>query len=247
MGIKAAVTDEVGLIRIDRPDFRNALSRAMWDEIPASLAKVRRAGAKVIVITGGAEAFAAGADLTELELIQTEEQARAAWTSIHGALNAVASCELPVIAQISGPCMGGGCLLAIACDLRYCEPGAKFTIPVAQLGIVLDAGNVARLASLVGRGVAAEMLMTACALDAHSAERVGLVNKVFPADDLATFVAGIASQIKANNGDSIRAAKRDLARIVKQASGDEDHSEVIASYLSPDFSLRVGKALKKWR
>jgi enoyl-CoA hydratase/carnithine racemase len=245
MDIRAYIEDEIGWVVIDRPSARNALSRRMWDTLPIALASLQREGARVVIFQGEDNCFCAGADLAELAAINTPEDARALWTSIRDALNAVAAFELPTIATITGSCMGGGCLLACACDIRFCEPSARFSIPVAQLGITLDQDNIARLISIVGRGIASQLLFTGSTFSAQHAEAVGLVNGVMPVGQLEKIVHGIAHDIKRNSSASIAQTKRSIAQICQRGRVEEDQESVVASYLSDEFRERVGKALSR--
>lgn len=248
MDITATIDEGIGWITLNRPQLRNAISRQMWDAIPKALNSLKEAGAKVIIFRGEGYAFASGADLTELSAIgDSEERAREFWVAISTALNTVATFELPTIAMIVGPCMGGGCLLATACDLRYCDSTAKFAIPIAQLGIFIDKANTARLVSLVGRGVATEILLTGNIIAAQRAQEIGLVNAMFPLVQLERMIVAIAEDIKRNVSSSIFQSKRAIAEVCEQLDASEDDDPVVASYLSQEFRDRVTKALARNR
>lgn len=245
MEIATSLDDGIGWITINRPSVRNALSRQMWDAVPKALGELHRDGARVVIFRGEGDCFSAGADLAELAAIATPSEARALWTSIRGALNAVALFELPTIAMIVGSCMGGGCLLACACDMRFCDASARFAIPVAQLGIKLDQDSIARLINIVGRGVASELLLTASTISSEQAAAVGLVNRISPMPQLEKYVLGIANDIKRNSPASIAQTKRAIAQICQRGRVEEDQESVIAGYLSDEFRERVGKALSR--
>lgn len=241
--IMESMIDGVAWIVFNRPEQRNAISLEMWEEIPRALTRSRTAGARVVVFRGEGGAFASGADLAELAKLKTPEDARRLWTSIRSALNAVATFELPTIAMISGPCMGGGCLLASSCDFRFADPSARFCVPVAQLGITLDEDSIARLMTLVGRGVASEMLLTSAILTADRAEKVGLINLLVTADNLPNTVFFTCEQIKRNSAEAVGYLKRSIARIAARGSRTEDQTAIVNSYLSEDFRARVAQAL----
>lgn len=245
MEITARLDDSIGWININRPSARNALSRQMWDALPSALASLQREGARVVIFRGEGDCFSAGADLTELAELNTVEAAREHWGSIRNALNAVATFELPTIAMIIGSCMGGGCLLACACDMRFCDASARFSIPVAQLGITLDEDNLARLINVVGRGAASELLFTAGTISSGHAEAMGLVNSVVPMPQLEKLITGIATDIKRNSPASIIQTKRAMAQICQRGRVEEDQASVVASYLSDEFRQRIGKALSR--
>lgn len=136
------VQDSVGRLILNRPNVHNAISRQMWEAMPAKLEALKQRGAKVVVVSGQGNSFAAGADFKELAQIKDYSHARENWYAIANCLNAVAQFSLPTIASIHGNCMGGGLLLALACDLRFASESASFALPVAKLGIVLDDENL---------------------------------------------------------------------------------------------------------
>jgi len=245
MDISASLDDEIGCIVLNRPHLRNAISREMWDAIPHAMHSLKEAGAKVIIFAGEGDAFASGADLSELRNLGSADAAREHWMSIRDSLNAVATFELPTIAMIVGPCFGGGCLLACACDLRYCDSTARFSVPIAQLGISLDQDNIARLVGLVGRAVATEMLFTGSIISASRAQSSGLVNGMLPVVQLDRVVTTAAQEIKRNATSSIVQSKQAIAAICSQGRVEEDQELVVASYLSEDFKDRVSKALAR--
>ena len=209
----------IGLITLNRPARHNALNLAMWQEVAAS---VRALGAepatRVIVLRGaGEKAFASGADLHELATFrQTPEGAAAFHDAVESAFAALATVEQPVIAMIHGYCIGGGCELAVACDLRMADERARFGIPAAKLGIVLGVDELRRLANLVGLAVAKEILFSSRHLDAGEALRAGLVNQVVPAAELEDAVFTLARQIAANDPTAVAAAKSLLDAIGRE-------------------------------
>ena len=134
----SCMENQVGIITFNRPQVHNALTTAMWLALPTLMDNLKAAGAALIIFRGSGRSFAAGADFSELKAIKDFEDAARIWDSIDGALRAVSSCTLPTVALIQGPCLGGGCLLATACDIRLATPEALFGIPVARLGLKLD-------------------------------------------------------------------------------------------------------------
>lgn len=244
----------LGYVTFNRPALQNAISRAMWERLPGVMDKLRGGGARVLIFKGAGNAFSAGADLNDLETIVDEDTARLQWFAIRDALDFIHHFPLPTIAMVHGACLGGGCLLAAACDMRFAGEAAWFSIPVSKLGIILDDGNVARLVSLVGAAVAREMLLTARTVSSAEAEKIGLVNSTVPPDELPGLVAETAERIIANAPEALLSAKRSINRVVKSlyctekdkaesaasAKGDRDR-DVIASYLSAEFRERIKK------
>ncbi len=218
----------------------------MWRSIPDLLEMMCRNNAAVIIIRGNGGVFAAGADLAELELLRTIEEAEDNWNAISNALMAVAECPVPTIASIDGACIGGGCLLAIACDLRYATDRSVFGVPVAKLGIVLDDGSVKRLAALVGAATAREMLMRGNMISAAQAAGRGLINE-FVADgtELTELLERVTTELLENSPPSIEASRRSIGRVCGLNSFPtmEDPSCIVESYLTDDFRARVARAL----
>ncbi|MBZ0187500.1 MAG: enoyl-CoA hydratase/isomerase family protein [Candidatus Obscuribacterales bacterium] len=244
--IVSRLEDNTGWLTISRPENRNAISSQMWQAIPVAMSSLHADGARVIVIRGTGSCFASGADLAELNAIQTYKDAHLFWNSIKETLSFVHAFEIPTIAMINGPCLGGGCLLATACDLRFASREAILGIPAARLGIVLDDDSVGRLTQLVGPARALEMLFTGNHITAEQAEFIGLVNKCVEPDQLEKLTCEIANAASLNAFASIAEAKRSVKRAVSlnDRSGllPQHESVVLSSYLTSDFKNRV-KAL----
>lgn len=237
-----SVADAVGYLALNRPDFHNAISKQMWESLPEALTTLKAGGARVIVFSGSGSSFASGADIGELAKLETYAGAREHWYAIRDCLNFLSDFELPTIAMVNGPCLGGGCLLALACDLRYASDTATFGIPTAKLGIVLDDSNISRLIAAVGSLFAKELLFTGGTISGIRAGEIGLVNCVVPAGQLEETVRGVAQQIAGNAAISMMEAKRSVNRLLQPApAGAQDDQIVIGSYLAPEFRKRVKK------
>ncbi|MBY0356964.1 MAG: enoyl-CoA hydratase/isomerase family protein [Candidatus Obscuribacterales bacterium] len=244
--ISSWLSGEIGYLELNRPELKNAISYEMWQAIPARLQLLKDAGAKLVILRGKGAIFASGADLSELVDLQTFESAERNWHGISRALNFVADFSLPTIAAIEGPCIGGGCLLAIACDLRYATNDAVFGVPIAKLGIVLDKENLNRLGRLVGLARAKELIFRGNLISAPEAREIGLVNELFAGVELEERIAAIALEIGANSLQSIQECKLALS-----PEGDasvrslaDSHRAVVSSYLSPEFKERSSRVLK---
>ena len=198
--------DGVALLTLNRPEVRNAIDLRMVEETHAALAALARDGAaRVLVITGaGGKAFVSGADIAELR-----ERGRAdALASINqGLVRAVEEHPLPTIAAVAGWALGGGCELAIACDLRVAGEGARFGQPEVGLGIVPAAGGTKRLARLVGLGRAKELIFTGRIVEAAEALAIGLVNRVVPDAEVVPAARALAAEIAKNDALALRLAK----------------------------------------
>jgi enoyl-CoA hydratase/carnithine racemase len=251
MDIDTSLNERIGRIVFNRPEVFNAISFKMWKDIPVILADLKKQGAGVVVFSGSGDSFAAGADLCEFKNLRTYDEAAAHWQAIKEALDSIAEFELPTIAAVRGTCLGGGCLVALACELRYCEEDSVFGIPVAQLGIILDSGNIARLVSLVGRGIAAEMLYSGCTMRADRALTVGLVNGCVKQGDLEHKVQATAKTLLTSAANSLKATKQAIVKISSLAEGtalskceaDAAETDVVNSYLSEEFRSRIRKIM----
>jgi len=243
--IELSLVDGIGRIALNRPESRNAISRQMWLDIPSCMHDLKNDDADLIVIEGVGESFAAGADIAELKDIEGMESARENWSAISDSLNFVYEFPLPTIAAIDGPCLGGGCLLACACDLRYASQRSSFAIPVAKLGIALDDANLSRIAVLIGVARTKELIFRAKTLNAEEAALWGLVNEVFSGSEFAARLLFILSEIKANSTTSILESKASFRRIFSSLLNSDNIEAVLASYLGDDFRQRIRTAFKK--
>jgi enoyl-CoA hydratase len=177
--------DAVAILTLRRPNALNALNRQLLAELSAAVAETAAADAvRVLVLTGSGErAFAAGADISELAALDAEQARRfaEAGQALFGAIETLGK---PSIAAVQGFALGGGCELAMACTLRVASETAQFGQPEIDLGTLPGFGGTQRLARLVGRGRALDLLLTGRRIPAAEAERIGLVNRVVPAADL---------------------------------------------------------------
>ncbi|GAA4616332.1 enoyl-CoA hydratase/isomerase family protein [Saccharopolyspora hordei] len=201
------VVGHTAWITIDNPDRRNAMTARMWRQVPELLTAVAEDPAvRVVVLTGAGSTFCAGADISELPEIEG-----AAENPTVAAEQALLSCPLPTIALVNGLCVGGGCQLAAACDIRVSAASAEFGITPAKLGIVYPPSSIARLTELVGPSAAKLLLFSADFVDAAHAQRMRLVDEVV--DDPRERVEQLAATIASRSQLTVRASKElvDLA------------------------------------
>ena len=212
MPVVAAHRDRVAVLTLDSARGLNVLSGEMLDELEARLDEVEAEGAAgAVVLTGaGTRAFSAGADVAAMRGMGPAE-ARA--LSAHGqrVADRLESLRVPVVAAINGVCVGGGCELALACDVRVCAASARIGLPEVTLGIVPGWGGSQRLARLVGVGLATEMILTGSPVDSDVALRHGLVTHVHPPEELHERAIGLAGEL-ASRPPLALAAARELIR-----------------------------------
>jgi enoyl-CoA hydratase len=201
--------DGVALATIDRPDARNALSFALLDELAAALEELDRDGrTRAVVLTGSGErAFAAGADIVELA-DQTPDRLRVerhfeAWDRLW-------AIGLPLIAAVRGFALGGGCELAMSCDLIVAGDDAQFGQPEIRIGVMPGAGGTQRLTRAIGTARAMELVLTGRTMPATEALAAGLVTSVVPAADTVDAALELADRIAAMPPRAVRAAKRSV-------------------------------------
>jgi enoyl-CoA hydratase len=200
----------VGVIRLNRPEALNALSHTLMIELKEALGRFDADHAiGAIIVTGSEKAFAAGADIKEM-------QARSFADSYLGGFladwDAVALTRKPVIAAVSGFALGGGCELAMMCDFIIAADTAKFGQPEITLGIIPGAGGTQRLARALGKAKAMDLILTGRMMDAAEAERAGLVSRVVPADRLMEEAMAAANRIAAHSRIAVMAAKESVNR-----------------------------------
>ena len=203
-----AVEGRVATLTVNRPDVRNALDTATVDEFHQALAEVEKARATVLIVTGaGDKAFVSGADVNAIRA-RTRDDALA---SINSRLMAAIESHGAVsIAAVNGYALGGGCELALACDLRIAAEGAVFGLPEPALGIIPGAGGTQRLPRIVGLGRAKEMILTGARWDAARALEAGLVSRVVPRGELMAAARAMADQVLALGPLAVRLAKSAL-------------------------------------
>jgi enoyl-CoA hydratase/carnithine racemase len=175
----------IGTITLNRPKMMNALNSRVFRELGHILVEIERDDSiAVVIITGGEKFFAAGADITEISGISTPIDAHDFLKEPQAVFNKIENLEKPIIAAVGGLALGGGCELAMACDLRIAAENASFGQPEIKIGVIPGGGGTQRLPRIVGVTKAKEILFTGDFIDASEAYRIGLVNKVIPVASL---------------------------------------------------------------
>ncbi|HEY0312736.1 MAG TPA: enoyl-CoA hydratase/isomerase family protein [Allosphingosinicella sp.] len=198
---------EVARLRLARPESRNAIPLAGWQDLARRVAEAGEGGARLLLISGDEKAFSAGADITEFPALPDDPAARTAFRrAMRAGIEAVAEAPMPTAALIEGPCYGAAVALVMACDLRVAGPRAAFAITPAKFGISYPQEDVHRLVAFVGQGQAARLLLTARTIDAAEAARIGLVDIL--AEDVAAEAEAVAEAIVAGSATSQAALRR---------------------------------------
>lgn len=198
----------VGVVTINRPKALNALNSDVLKEIEATFDAIDLEETRVVILTGaGDKSFVAGADIGEMSTL-TKAEGEAFGKIGNDVFRKIETFPLPVIAAINGFALGGGCEISMSCDIRLCSENAIFGQPEVGLGITPGFGGTQRLARIVGVGKAKEMIYTAFNIKAEEALRIGLVNAIYPQDELLAAAKKMAAKIAANAPIAVRASKK---------------------------------------
>ncbi|MBB4930423.1 enoyl-CoA hydratase/carnithine racemase [Lipingzhangella halophila] len=240
----------VATLTINRPDSRNAISLGMYQELPKLVQSVDNdPNVKVLVVRGaGTKAFAAGADIHEFEEVRgNAESARNYNEHVAAAEHALERMTKPSIAMVHGFCIGGGCGLALACDLRFSDHNGRFGITPAKLGLVYSLESTKRLVDLVGPAQAKWILYSGLHVDAERALRIGLADSLHAPEELESATAEFAQAITSRAQYSVRATKEIVRRInAGQAEDDEATTELRnSSFDTDDYAEGVRAFLEK--
>jgi enoyl-CoA hydratase/carnithine racemase len=196
--VHCRVDGAVARVTLDHPGRLNAMSRAMWRELAAVFADLpARPGLRAVIVAGAGGAFCAGGDIAEYPDFRFDEAALRAFheDDVWGGLSAILACDLPVIAQIEGACMGAGVEIASCCDLRVAGQSARFGAPIAKLGFPMAPREAQLVAREAGLATAREMLLQAAVLDAATMQARGFLHAVVPDDRCASEAAERAARI----------------------------------------------------
>ncbi|MBW1601976.1 enoyl-CoA hydratase/isomerase family protein [Streptomyces sp. JJ66] len=238
-GLVCTVEGAVATVRLHHPAKRNAMTAAMWRELPPLLDRLAAdAVVRALVLTGSGETFCTGADIASLRGSPRGDDAPQGLAL--AAEEALATFPKPTLAAVRGYCVGGGCQLAVACDLRFAATGAVFGITPAKLGIVYGAASTRRLVSLVGPATAKYLLFSGELIDSARALRTGLVDEVLAPGDLDSRVAAFTSvltqrsqltQAAAKEFAAGPAAPERIAHWQREAAGGDEAAEGVAAFL----------------
>ena len=247
-------SSDVVIVSLNRPDYRNAMTMAMYDGL-AEICKSPPENARAMIIRGAGEAaFAAGTDIRQFRDFSTAQHSIDYEHKMDRILGAIEVCPIPTIAAIAGACTGGGAIIAGACDIRITAANLKYGFPIARtLGNCLSVASIARMENLIGAGRLREIIFTSRLIGAEEARQIGLVSEVHDgaaqtfdrAIELARHVAGQAPL-------TLRATKILQQRLMMQSARQIDDADMVQlCYLSDDFKNGLEAFLAKrkpqWR
>jgi len=241
---------QIATLTLNRPDQRNALTGAMWGALPGLCAEIASdVNARLLIVRSSTDdAFSAGADIAEMQrLLSDPAGLKAFGNAVQVGQDRLAALPLPTIARIAGACAGGGCGLALACDLRIASDDSFFAIPPSKLGLVYSLADTKRVVDLIGPARSKEMLYTGRRVSAQEAYDWGLVNRVVPLAKLDQVVAELVEQIGSAAQSSVRATKTLVTQIVNGARAETPESLRLydESFRSADFQEGAQAFLEK--
>jgi enoyl-CoA hydratase/carnithine racemase len=240
----------IATLTFNRPDARNAMTWEMYESLVAACERVDRdAAIRVFVMRGaGGKAFVAGTDIAQFQNFRDREDGLKYEEKLDHVLDRLERVTKPTIAQVEGVAAGGGCAIALTCDLRVATADATFGIPIARtLGNCLSGASYSRLLDVMNPGAVKDMLFTGRLIGGVEAHALGIVNRLVPAAELEPTVRALAAEIAANAPLTVRATKEMIRRVLARrrlAAGD-DADMVEMCYTSADFREGVTAFLAK--
>jgi enoyl-CoA hydratase/carnithine racemase len=246
------VDPPLAILTFNRPEARNAMTWEMYDALVAACDRVQDdPDLRALVLRGaGGKAFVAGTDIQQFRTFRTAEDGIAYEKRLDATLDRLERLSKPTIAQIEGVAAGGGCAIAICCDLRLATPESTFGVPVARtLGNCLSGATYARLVDLIGPARVKELLFTGQLVDADTARAAGLVNRIVPGPEIAAAARQLALEISANAPLTVHATKEMLRRIAahRRLPPGADHDLIERCYTSEDFREGIAAFFEKRR
>jgi enoyl-CoA hydratase/carnithine racemase len=244
-------TGAIAKVKLNQPAKLNAVNIAMWRRLRELFTELDADDALrcVILVGAGGRAFSVGADISEFaESRSTIDQARRYHERTHAAMQAIAQCRHPVVAQIRGLCVGGGLEITTVCDLRICDASARFGIPVTRLGLVVSYTELKPLLELIGPAKALEILLEGRMYGAAEALRIGLVNRVVPDAELDGEAIATAERIAGGAPLAARWHKKFTRRLLQPAPlSEQEIDESFHCFGTEDFRAGYQAFLAKTR
>ena len=240
----------IATLTFNRPEARNAMTWEMYQSLVDACERVdAERSIRVLILRGaGGKAFVAGTDIAQFQNFNNRDDGLKYEEKLDGVLDRLERVTKPTIAQVEGVAAGGGCAIALTCDLRVATPGAAFGIPIARtLGNCLSGASYSRLLDVMAPGAVKEMLFTGRLIPGAEAQTLGIVNRLVPAGEIAAVVRTLADEIAANAPLTLRATKEMIRRILakRRLPAGEDADMVEMCYTSADFREGVTAFLAK--
>ena len=240
----------IATLTFDRPEARNAMTWEMYESLVETCDRVDRdAAIRVLLLRGaGGKAFVAGTDIAQFQNFTNREDGLKYEERLDAVLDRLERVIKPTIAQVEGVAAGGGCAIALTCDLRVATPEASFGIPIARtLGNCLSGASYSRLLDVMGPGAVKDMLFTGRLIGGIEAHAIGIVNRLVSAVEIEGTVRALAAQIAANAPLTQRATKEMIRRVLakRRLAAGEDADMVELCYTSADFREGVTSFLAK--
>lgn len=238
-GLRLSLTDAVACITLDRPSTRNAMTMAMWTDLPAVVERIAcNDGTKAVLLTGAGGEFSSGADVTEFPTAFADAAAAKHYNElVEAGRRSLCNLSKPTIAVVPGLAVGAGCGLAMACDIRFAAEGARFGMPPARLGAAYPFSGLRQLVGLVGPARAKDMLLSGRLVEAEEALQIGLVDRVIAADQLYDDAMSYAAAVASLSSNSHRITKQ-MIDAIEQGTREETaelRAMFDASFSSDDF------------
>ena len=240
----------LAILTFNRPDARNAMTWEMYQALVDACDRVDTdADVRVFILRGaGGKAFVAGTDIAQFQTFRDRDDGLKYEEKLDHVLDRLERVSKPTIAQVQGVAAGGGCAIALTCDLRVATPESTFGIPIARtLGNCLSGASYSRLVDLVGPGVVKDLLFTGRLVSGTEAQTIGMVNRLVPADEIERTVRDLAATLASNAPLTLRATKEMIRRVMakRRLAAGEDADLVEMCYTSHDFREGVTSFLAK--
>ncbi|HEX6162337.1 MAG TPA: enoyl-CoA hydratase [Vicinamibacterales bacterium] len=242
------INESVASVTVNRPEARNALTWEMYDAIVEACDRAEAdQDVRVLIIRGSGGAFAAGTDIRQFRDFADGEDGVAYERRLDAVIDRIEGLTIATIAEIDGAAAGGGCAIAMACDLRICSERARFGVPVSRtLGNCLSMANTARMVDLIGPALTRDLLLTGRMIDARDAHAAGLANAVFPSEELQQETFKIAAELSTRACSTVAATKKMLTRlrdhrrppagaaddIIRECYGSKEFKEGVTAFLA---------------
>lgn len=248
--VDCEIQQGIAWITFNRPQSRNAMTWSMYNQLQQLCQQLETdETVQVLIFRGqGGDAFVAGTDIKQFAAFSADDDSIAYERKIDSIIGTLEQLGKPTIALLEGFCVGGGAVIALACDFRYCTPSLKFGVPIAStLGNCLSVSNVSRLVDMIGPSRSKALLMTARLTHAEEALQIGLVNGVYEADEITGKVTTEALAFAKRAPLTVQAAKAIINQVLEQRRPPADASDdwIRTCYGSDDFKAAVNKFVNK--